>query len=65
MFNELKSDNRWLLLAFDVAASERHLWTAWYSTKRNEKNGKMIANSMDAEFIRLSSWNSSGKNCIQ
>ena len=53
MFNKLKSDNRWLLLAFDVAASERHLWTAWYSTKRNEKNGKMIANSVDAEFIRL------------
>ena len=37
MFNELKTDNRWLLLAFDVAASERHLWTAWYSTKRNQK----------------------------
>ena len=53
MFNELKTDNRWLLLAFDVAASERHLWTAWYSTKRNQKNGKMIANSVDAEFIRL------------
>jgi tRNA threonylcarbamoyladenosine modification (KEOPS) complex Cgi121 subunit len=53
IFNELKSDSRWLLLAFDAAASERHLWTAWYSTKRNEKNGKMIANSVDAEFIRL------------
>ncbi|MBT3600431.1 MAG: hypothetical protein HOE00_06280 [Euryarchaeota archaeon] len=53
MFNELKTDNRWLLLAFDVAASERHLWTAWYSTKRNQKNGKMVANSVDAEFIRL------------
>ena len=51
--NELKTDNRWLLLAFDVAASERHLWTAWYSTKRNQKNGKMVANSVDAEFIRL------------
>ena len=29
-FNKYKNDDRWLLLAFDVAASEKHLWTAWY-----------------------------------
>lgn len=52
-FNKYKNDDRWLLLAFDVAASEKHLWTAWYSMMRNQKMGKMIAKSIDAEFIRL------------
>ena len=32
-FNNLKPDEKWLLLAYDVAASEKHLWTAWYSMK--------------------------------
>ena len=53
VFNQYKNDNRWLLLAFDVAASEKHLWTAWYSMQRNKKMKKMIAKSIDAEFIRL------------
>ena len=52
-FSKNKPDKNWMLLAFDAAASEKHLWTAWYSMKRNEKNSKMIAKSLDAEFIRL------------
>ena len=52
-FNNLKPDEKWLLLAYDVAASEKHLWTAWYSMKRNQLKGKMVANSPDAEFLRI------------
>ena len=52
-FNRLRPNKKWLLLAFDVAASEKHLWTAWYSMKRNQIKGKMIANSPDAEFLRI------------
>jgi tRNA threonylcarbamoyladenosine modification (KEOPS) complex Cgi121 subunit len=52
-FNRLRPDEKWLLLAFEVAASEKHLWTAWYSMKRNQIKGKMIANSPDAEFLRI------------
>lgn len=52
-FNELRPDDNWLLLAFEVAASEKHLWTAWYSMKRNQMKGKMVANSPDAEFLRI------------
>ena len=52
-FNRLRPNKKWLLLAFDVAASEKHLWTAWYSMKRNQIKRKMIANSPDAEFLRI------------
>ncbi len=52
-FNNLKPDEKWLLLAYDVAASEKHLWTAWYSMKRNQLKDKMVANSLDAEFLRI------------
>ena len=40
-FNELRPDEKWFLLAFEVAASEKHLWTAWYSMKRNQKKQKL------------------------
>ncbi len=52
-FNHLRPDEKWLLLAFEVAASENHLWTAWYSMKRNQMKEKMIANSPEAEFLRI------------
>ena len=52
-FNHLRPDDKWLLLAFEVAASENHLWTAWYSMKRNQMKEKMIANSPEAEFLRI------------
>jgi|TARA_B100001996_G_scaffold374765_1_gene353827 tRNA threonylcarbamoyladenosine modification (KEOPS) complex Cgi121 subunit len=53
LFNECKPDNRWSILAFEAAASEKHLWTAWYSTRRNQEKDEMIAKTIDAEFIRL------------
>jgi len=52
-FNELRPNEKWFLLAFEVAASEKHLWTAWYSMKRNQKKQNMVAKSPDAEFLRI------------
>ena len=53
VFNEWRPSNRWLLVAFEVVASEVHLWTTWYALKRGEESGSMVANSPDAEFLRL------------
>ena len=41
------------MLAYEAAASEVHLWTAWYSLRRNEASGEMVAKTPDAEFLRL------------
>ena len=53
VINEWRSSNRWLLLAFDAAASENHLWTAWYNLRSNENAGCMVAKTPDTEFLRL------------
>ena len=53
LFNERRPSNRWLLVAFEVVASEIHLWTTWYALRRAEASGSMVANSPDAEFLRL------------
>jgi tRNA threonylcarbamoyladenosine modification (KEOPS) complex Cgi121 subunit len=42
-----------MMLAYEAAASEIHLWTAWYALRRGEDSGKMIANTPDTEFLRL------------
>tara|TARA_Y100001970_G_scaffold46609_1_gene58816 strand:- start:3281 stop:3856 length:576 start_codon:yes stop_codon:yes gene_type:complete len=52
-FNEWRPNNRWLLMAYDAACSEAHLWTVWYSLRYREINNSMIARSPDTEFIRL------------
>jgi len=41
------------MLAYEAAASEIHLWTAWYSLRRSEHYGEMVAKTPDAEFLRL------------
>ena len=51
--NEFRPNNRWMLLAFEAAASELHLWSAWYTLRRNEISGEMVAKTADAEFLRL------------
>ena len=53
VINEWRNSNRWLLLAFDAAASEIHLWTAWYNLRSNENAGSMVAKTPDTEFLRL------------
>ena len=52
-FNEFRPSNRWLLASFDVIASEVHLWGTWYSLRRNEESGSMVAKTPDAEFLRI------------
>ena len=52
LINEWRNSNRWLLLAFDAAASEIHLWTAWYKLRTNENVGSMVAKTPDTEFLR-------------
>ncbi len=51
--SDFRPNNRWVLLAFEAAASELHLWTAWYALRRNEISDEMVAKTPDAEFIRL------------
>ncbi len=51
--NEWRTSNRWLMLAFDAAASEVHLWTTWYALRGNEDAGSMIAKTPDTEFLRM------------
>lgn len=53
VFNEWRPSERWLLLAFDAAASEIHLWTVWQALRRSEIRGDMVGNSVDTEFLRL------------
>ena len=53
IINEWRPSNRWMMLAYDAAASEVHLWTAWYALRRNEAAGEMVAKPPDAEFLRL------------
>jgi len=52
-FLEIRPDASWLLLAFDAAASERHLWTAWLAMRRGYADGSAISRNADAEFLRL------------
>ena len=53
VINEWRSSNRWMMLAYEAAASEIHLWTAWYALRRREISEGMIAKTPDAEFLRL------------
>ncbi len=53
VFNEWRPSERWLLLAFDAAASEVHLWTVWHALRRRELRDDMVGNSVDTEFLRL------------
>lgn len=52
-FNEFRGNNRWALLAYEVLASEVHLWTSWYALRRREERGEMIARTPDVEILRL------------
>ena len=53
IINEYRPSNRWMMLAYEAAASEVHLWTAWYALRKNEDSGEMVAKTPDAEFLRL------------
>ena len=53
IINEWRPSNRWMMLGYEAAASEVHLWTAWYALRGNEASGEMVAKTPDAEFLRL------------
>tara|TARA_B100001750_G_scaffold35012_1_gene24833 strand:+ start:1628 stop:2182 length:555 start_codon:yes stop_codon:yes gene_type:complete len=48
-----RNDNRWLLLGFPTAASERHLWATWLALRERVLSENMVSNSLDGEFLRL------------
>jgi len=53
IFNKWRPSERWLLLAYEVASSEVHLWTTWYALRRRENLSGMTARTPDVEFLRL------------
>ena len=50
---EIRPSERWVMISGVVATSERHLWAVWSHAVRNEALGKMVARTIDAEFIRI------------
>ncbi len=50
---EIRPSERWMMISGTVAVSERHLWAVWSHASRNEVLGKMVARTIDAEFIRI------------
>ena len=34
LFDKWRPNDRWLLMAFEAAASEVHLWTTWFAVRR-------------------------------
>ena len=37
-----RNDNRWLLLGFPTAASERHLWATWLALRERVLSENMV-----------------------
>lgn len=52
-FLKIRPNNRWLLISKFSAASENHLWNAWYSMEQNFMNNTALSKNPDAEFIRI------------
>ena len=50
---EIRPSERWVMISGTVAASERHLWSVWAQSTRNEEQERMVARTIDAEFIRI------------
>ena len=51
--NRLSPDKRWIMISFEVAASEIHLWSVWHKSRVNEERGSMVARDLGAEFLRV------------
>ena len=52
-FLEVRPSNRWLLISKDAAASERHLWHAWFTMEQQYLQETALSRNPDAEFIRI------------
>jgi tRNA threonylcarbamoyladenosine modification (KEOPS) complex Cgi121 subunit len=53
MLLQNRKHERWLLLGYPAAVSERHLWATWLALRERVNAEKMISNSLDGEFLRL------------
>ena len=53
MLLQNRNDERWLLLGYPTAVSERHLWATWLALRERVLAEKMVSNSLDGEFLRL------------
>jgi len=51
-FIQQRPNKNWLLLADYAALTNHQLWTAWLLSQRAFANGKALARSLDAEFLR-------------
>jgi len=51
-FIQQRPNQNWLLLADYAALTNHQLWTAWLLSQRAFANGKALARSLDAEFLR-------------
>ncbi|MEC7410356.1 MAG: KEOPS complex subunit Cgi121 [Candidatus Thermoplasmatota archaeon] len=51
--NNVRPDDRWVMVSFDVIASEVHLWSVWHKARVNEDRGSMVARDLGAEFLRI------------
>ncbi len=52
-FLDVRPNNRWLLISKDSAASERHLWHAWFTMEQQYLQKTALSKNPDAEFIRI------------
>ena len=52
-FLDIRPNNRWLLISKDAAASERHLWHAWFTMEQKYLQKSALSKNPDAEFIRI------------
>ena len=51
-FLKKRPSPRWVLLGGHALMSDEQLWTAWIQASRNALRGRMVARSIDAEFLR-------------
>ena len=51
-FLKQRPSSNWVLLGAHAVMSDEQLWTAWIQAARNELRGRMVARSIDAEFLR-------------
>jgi len=51
-FLKMRPSTRWVLLGGHAVMGDEQLWTAWIQASRNALRGRMVARSIDAEFLR-------------
>jgi tRNA threonylcarbamoyladenosine modification (KEOPS) complex Cgi121 subunit len=51
-FLQKRPSSNWVLLGAHAVMGDEQLWTAWIQAARNRLRGRMVARSIDAEFLR-------------